>query len=265
LNFLTALALAVAAAAPGQQQVKVIAVGDSAADTPPARRVAAFVRAEHPRLVLYLGDVYETGTAAEFRNNYDPQYGSLARRTLPTPGNHEWPNAQSGYLPYWRAALGRELPPYYERRLYGWQFLSLNSELTGADRVRQLRWLRAHIRGPRDCRIAFWHRPRFSAGFHGDEADLDGLWRAVRGRARLVLNGHEHDFERLRPRDGTTELIAGAGGRSRYPVNPLYRNLVFGTARYDGVLRIWLSRHRADLAFVTDAGRVLDRSSVDCR
>ena len=84
--------------------------------------MAGLIRAGHPDLFLYLGDVYENGTADEFSRNYAPLYGSLARRTRPTPGNHDWPLARSGYFPYWRRALGHWLPRYYSFRAGGWRF-----------------------------------------------------------------------------------------------------------------------------------------------
>ena len=79
------------------------AAGDLATPGRNADLVAALVRRGDPDLFLYLGDVYETGTAAEFRAWYHPRLGSLARITEPTIGNHEWGNRFSGYSPYWAA------------------------------------------------------------------------------------------------------------------------------------------------------------------
>ncbi|MFN2615747.1 MAG: metallophosphoesterase [Thermoleophilaceae bacterium] len=241
------------------------AVGDAGIDRPAARRLARRVRAAHPRRFLYLGDVYEHGTAEDFRRNYAPLYGALARRTRPTPGNHDWPLARHGYFPYWRRALGRRWPGYYSFRAGGWRLISLNSELRGRSFRRQLRWVRRRLRGGGDCRIAYWHRPRFSAGLHGDAPDLEPLWRAVRGRVRLVLNGHDHDLQRLRRIGGTTTLIAGAGGRSRYALDRGYPRLTWGNDRAEGALRLRLSPGRARFAFVSAGGRVLDRGGVRCR
>jgi hypothetical protein len=241
------------------------AVGDGGIDTPAARRLARRVRDARPDRLIYLGDVYEHGSAQDFAHNYAPLYGPLAPRTRPTPGNHDWPLARSGYFPYWRNALGRRLRSYYSFRAGGWRFLSLNSELRGRTFRRQLRWLRRRLRGGGDCRIAFWHRPRFSAGLHGDAPDLQPLWRAVRGRARLVLNGHDHDLQRLRRLGGTTTLIAGAGGRSRYALHRDYPRLVWGADRVEGALRLRLRPGRARFAFVTAGGRALDRGRVRCR
>jgi 3',5'-cyclic AMP phosphodiesterase CpdA len=261
LALLAALFLAPAQPPP----VTVWAVGDAAAGTAAARRVARRIRRARPDLLLYLGDVYPRGSYSDFRRNYAPLYGRLARRTLPTPGNHDWPLARSGYLRWWRNRLGRPQRSYYARRAGGWEIIGLNSELRGAARTRQLRWLRREVRGGGTCRLAFWHRPRSSAGsLHGDQPDLAPLWRALRGRARLVIGGHDHDLQRLRRRDGITQLVSGAGGNGLYPIRR-ERRVAFGDDRHYGALRLTLAPGRARLAFVSDAGRVLDRGRVRCR
>jgi hypothetical protein len=84
------------------------------------------------------------------------------------------------------------MAPYYSFSVGGWQFLSVNSELPHRSGSAQLAWLKGRLGGG-NCRIAFWHRPRFSAGTtHGDAPDMDPVWQALRGRAALVLSGHDH-------------------------------------------------------------------------
>ena len=122
------------------------AVGDAATPNDGARRLAAYIRAQRPYRFLYLGDVYEDGTAREFRLHYDPLYGSLARITDPTIGNHEWENRFSGYYPYWRAKKDAG-SRWSSTSIAGWQILSLNSMADHRrERSRQLRWLRKQIR-----------------------------------------------------------------------------------------------------------------------
>jgi hypothetical protein len=250
------------AAAPG---LSVWAVGDAAAGTGAARRVAALVRGARPDLLLYLGDVYPSGSWRDFERNYAPLYGGLARSTLPTPGNHDWPDARGGYLRWWRARLGRPLPPYYAREAGGWRILSLNSELRGAAMARQLRWLARQLRtGEGTCRLAFWHRPRFSAGVHGDQRDTAPFWRLLRGRARIVIGGHDHDLQRMRRRAGITELVSGAGGNGIYPIRR-DRRLAFGDDRHFGALRLELAPGSAGFAFVGAGGRALDSGRLGCR
>ena len=191
------------------------AVGDGADGSTRAKRLARLIARDEPDRFLYLGDVYETGTAEEFRRNFAGVYGQLAAITAPTPGNHEWGLHREGYDPYWRSVTGRRQRPWYRFELAGWEVLSLNSEAPHGPRSRQVRWLRRQLEGAAgDCRLAFWHRPRYSAGVYGDDASYEPFWRELAGRARLVLSAHDHNMQRLRPRNGLVQLVAGSGGRS---------------------------------------------------
>jgi Calcineurin-like phosphoesterase len=262
-----ATAIAVAAAAAGGQvedPAVVWAVGDGADGSAVARRLARRIERDRTDAFLYLGDVYPGGTARDYARNYDPIYGRLAEITWPTAGNHEWWSRESGYYPYWRRH-GRA-KPWYRFSIGGWEVFSLNSEAPHGAGSRQLRWLRRALDDAEGtCRLAFWHRPRYSAGtVHGDSPDVEPFWRALRGNARLVVNGHEHALIRYRRRDGLTEYIAGAGGRVRYAVNR-DRRIAFAHSDQTGALRMTLTPGAASLEFRSVGGEVLDRSRAACR
>ncbi len=203
--------------------------------------------------MLYLGDVYDQGTARELADHVGRVYRPFLRRILPTPGNHEWAERTSGYDPFWRKVTGRPTPSWYAVRLAGWTLLSLNSEADHGAGSAQARWLARRLRGRSTCRLAFWHRGRYSAGLHGDQPDVGSLWSPLRGHAALVLNGHDHDLQRWKPRGGLTEIVAGAGGHGLYPLTRR-AGLVFGDDRHYGGARLRLRPGRADIALVTSAG-----------
>jgi hypothetical protein len=254
----------IAPAAEGQTVVW--AAGDGADGSVAAMGLAGLIARDRPARFLYLGDVYPAGTAADFRRNYASTYGRLRRITEPTPGNHEWGNRRRGYLRYWRAVKGRRQPSYYSFRLAGWEFLNLNSETAHQEGSPQLLWLHQRLaQAPGTCRIAFWHRARYSAGtVHGDAPQVAPLWRALRGRARLVLTAHEHNLQRFHRGDGMTQYVSGAGGKVHYDLRRDKR-LAFGRARTTGALRLLLAPGRATLEFRAASGRLLDRSRATCR
>jgi hypothetical protein len=263
----TAFAISAAlVAAQADEPAVVWAVGDGADGSPVARRLARRMERDRPDAFLYLGDVYPSGTAGDFERNFDSVYGRLAGITWPTPGNHEWWAREQGYYPYWRREHRAAARPWHRFGLAGWELVSLNSEAPHGAGSRQLRWLeRVLDSGDGTCRLAFWHRPRFSAGtVHGDAPDVAPFWRALRGRARLVLNGHDHALMRYRRRAGLTEYVAGAGGRIRYGLRPDSR-LAFGRSDRTGALRIALRPDEATLEFRAADGELLDRSRATCR
>jgi acid phosphatase type 7 len=275
---LIAVTAAVAAARPGGDGTPIVpvdpspgravvwAVGDAATPTSGARAVARMIRRARPDRFLYLGDVYDQGTRAEFRDHYDPLYGPLAEITDPTPGNHEWANRRSGYYPYWRAQKGKRQAPYTSTRVAGWDLVSLNSEAAHGRGSRQLGWLRRLLgRRPGDCRIAFLHRPRYTAGaYAGAGGDIATLWNALRGRARAVLSGHDHNMQRLRPVGRLVQYVSGAGGQVRYRLNRKHPRLAFGNDSRFGALRIVLEPGEATFEFRDVRGRLLDRSRAIC-
>jgi acid phosphatase type 7 len=242
------------------------AIGDGADGGTDSQAVASMVGSGSVDRLLYLGDVYENGTAAEFQANYDPPYHRFNAITAPTIGNHEWPNVSTGYVPYWTAARGTPPPLWYAFAVSGWQLISLNSNTpTSSD---QLDWLRSEIaRTPRygTCRLAFMHHPVFSAGLHGDLPSLQSLFGELKGHASVVLAGHDHDMQRLNRVGDITQYVDGAGGRELYPVNQDDPRLAFADDTHHGALRIRLRPGRAVLTFVAEDGSTLDRSVVNCR
>jgi len=254
-----------AGSAAAQKSAIVWAVGDGADGGSDANSVVNLIRESDPDRLLYLGDVYEYGTAEEFRDNYEPSWGKLAKITSPTPGNHDWPNHAEGYDPYWKDVRGKPLPYWYSLREGGWKILSLNSEANHSESSPQVRWLKRALRGPGDCRIAFWHRPRYNAGLHGDQPDVQPLWKPLAGHARIALWGHDHNMQRLKSRAGIVQFVSGAGGHQRYPLVPMDQRVAFGSATQPGALRLDLRPGRAHYRFISTSGKTLDSGTIRCR
>jgi Calcineurin-like phosphoesterase len=259
---LVAACSASASAQETDRRAIVWAAGDAAGPGRAGDRVSALVRNASPDRFLYLGDVYEHGTASEFRRWYHPRFGALTHITEPTIGNHEYANRYRGYYPYWRRQKGRRQPPWSITRIAGWELVNLNSQAPHGPESAQVRWLERAL-GPGDCRIAFMHRPRYSAGAYGGAPDLNPLWGRLAGHARIVLAGHDHNLQRHRPQRGLAQYVVGAGGRGTYG---LHRSptLAWGRDDVEGALRMVLRPGRALLEFRAPGGRLLDRSRATC-
>ncbi len=244
------------------------AVGDGADGGSAAKGVARLIARGGADRLLYLGDVYPLGRPADYSENYATTYGPLRDITYPTPGNHDAGDEFEGYRGYWRDVTGKETPSFYSTEVAGWEILSLNSEIDHRAGSEQLDWLRAQLAGARgSCRLAFWHRPLYDVGgVHSGDRRSKAFWDALRGRAAIVVNGHDHNMQRWQPIGGITELIAGSGGHGHDGDHPDDdSHVAFANDERYGALRLTLRPGRADYAFVTTGGRTLDSGSIPCR
>jgi hypothetical protein len=263
---LTSLLVSSALALASTPATTVWAVGDGGVPGGEDDAVAARIEQEGLDHLLYLGDVYETGTREEFAKNYGSSFGRFKSITSPTPGNHEWGNRAEGYDPYWGPRVRQPGGGHhYSFELGRWHAVSLNSE--DPDSIPSQRaWLRADLaRYAGTCTLAFWHRPRYNAGEHGEAPELEPLYELLEGRAVIVLTGHDHNYQRFRPWRGISHFIVGTGGRQRYDVNGSDPRLAASSDSAFGALRLELEPSNARFEFVRTDGRRLDSGSVACR
>jgi hypothetical protein len=263
LPILLALAMAFPARAAAQT---VWAVGDGAAAGPDDEAVAARIQAEGIDRFLYLGDVYERGTAQEFATRYEGAFGRFKAFTSPTPGNHEWNSRAQGYDPYWGASVRQpDGGHWYSFDLAGWHFVSLSSMEAHGPGSPQLAWLGADLaRYPGTCTIAFTHYPRFSAGPVYNDESLEPLFAALSGHAVALLGGHEHNYQRHLPTRGITQFVVGTGGHSHNLVDTSDSRLAASNNDTFGALRLRLGLGRAGFEFVPVSGPALDAGDLEC-
>lgn len=252
--------------------VVVAAVGNGADGLPESTDVAELIEGWDPDMLLYLGDVYNSGSYTEFLNYYDPTLGRMKDITNPTPGNHEGNKHFEDYLDYWDASQH-----YYTATAGNWRLIALNS--TGrfgqtSPGTEQFEWLRAQLAADDDagCTMVFFHEPRWALKTPEDYAYLDDLWALlVKEDVDLVLNAHEHRYERWMPlnergmpdADGPTQFVAGTGG---HELNDTRRIDPRREASSDeaGALRLELRDGKADYEFIDTAGDILDGGSLSC-
>ncbi len=214
-------------------------------------QTAQLVERLRPDAVAVQGDVqYNFGTLGEFMGSFNPTWGAFKSRIYPAPGNHEWydsPNG-AGYFDYFNgigASSGRAGTRglgYYSVDLNRyWHLITLNSNCTSDNpRVNQPvscttgspqeQWLRVDLAAHRgQCIIAQWHHPLFTSGPNqGGPNDLAtrSFWTDLYSAgATLVLNGHDHGYERFAPQTptgvrnlqhGVREFVLGTGGKSLF-------------------------------------------------
>lgn len=195
-----------------------LAAGDIASCESDGDEATARLLDSLPGTVLTLGDnVYRRGARAVFAACYDSSWGRHRARTRPAPGNHDYrvPHAAS-YFAYFGAAAGPPGRGYYSFDLAGWHVISLNSNVSVRPDSPQLRWLRADLAAhPSRCTLAYWHHARFSSGVHGSTRRIAPLWRTLYDAGvDVVLQAHDHSYERFAPLDGDGRRDADRGIRS---------------------------------------------------
>jgi chitodextrinase len=231
--------------------------------------------------VLPLGDnQYENATKWAFLQSYDASWGRLFAFTHPVPGNHEYQTmGAAGYYSYFGALGGDPTKGYYSYDIGVWHIIALNSECANIGGCGvgspEEQWLRSDLAAHTNvCTLAYWHRPRFSSGLHGNDDTFSTWWFDLyNAHADIVLNGHDHDYERFAPQDdgqhpvsnGIRSFIVGTGGQEHEPfVTQAANSQVFNNDTF-GVLKLTLHPTSYDWQFVPDGGGTFtDAGSGDC-
>ena len=267
---------------------RVAAAGDVAcatATSKPGCRAAdttALVKRLNPQKVLVLGDLaYDAGSTSEFINGYGPTWGAFKSKSFPVPGNHEYnTTGAQPYKDWWGDVATPNVTTWHSTRVGGWLVLGLDSNCgdaavggCGVDSP-QGKWLAAQLKASPRCVIAIWHHPRRSSGPHGDNSSVAPLWQQLaNAHADLVLEGHDHDYERFAPADananpakaGIVGMVVGTGGKQLYPFVRQSTGSLVRVQGVNGVLAVDLHQRGWAWRFTGTDGKVRDKGSAACR
>jgi len=229
------------------------------------RGVAKLVHDGSYDAFLPLGDLqYSYGGYWRYVKYWDRYYGDVTNITKPVAGNHEGYADFTGYAKYFGpdrshmpAKVGQvhigenpgKITGYYSYELGDWHMIALNSQLCMnkmwnlrtywtnpipgggcAPSDPQMRWLRKDLAAhPDGCSLAYFHHPRFALlneEGNGQEKQAPLVDALAAGGVDVVLNGHEHNYQRWGPIDasgeldpqGFVEFVVGTGGNSYRPL-----------------------------------------------
>jgi len=243
-------------------------------------------------------------SAADYQGSYNKSWGALSARVpglvaRPVPGNHEYGRVTGSTAGLTQASTYfdnfgpnglNQLPPevkgpatnFYSYNIPvnggNWHVIALDSECTavggcGADSP-QGRWLRNDLAAnPNTCTLAYWHKPRWGPVIVEDDTTVAPLWNAlVDAKTTMVLNGHGHNYQHLRPLDaagsldpaGVTQFTVGTGGEDKEPL-PSPEPRTFN--QYDqgfGVLKLTLHSSSASFAYQTVNGGTPESGTLPC-
>jgi len=225
--------------------------------------------------VFTLGDnAYPTGSSTEFSTCYDPTWGRHKAHTRPVPGNHDYDTSGAApYYSYFGASAGVSGKGYYSYNIgTTWHIVALNSEIEVSATSAQAQWLRSDLAASSAaCTLAYWHKPLFSSGQHGNLPDMQEFWKILHQYgADVVLNGHDHDYERFAPQDpyanpdpnGIREFVVGTGGAELRSFSVIRPNSEVRDYSTFGVFRLTLHDNSYDWQFVPVAGKTFTDSGT---
>ncbi len=237
-----------------------------------AARTAALLK-ETTGAILALGDfAYPKGSERDFARCFAPTWGELKARILPVPGNHEYQTPSAApYYAYFGAAAGEPGKGYYSARVGAWHIVALNSNIDVSRGSQQSQWLVQQLTAHgAKCTLVFWHHPAFASTRRGNNPAVQDIWRVLYAAgADVVINGHEHLYERFAPQTpegasdplrGMRQFIAGTGGGYPGYFSDVQSNSEARGRGVYGVLKLTLREDSYAWQFVPVAGQTFGDS-----
>ena len=199
--------------------VKFAVIGDSGTGTSSQYKVAQQLWASHAKypyeFVVMLGDnLYGGNTAKDYQKKFEEPYKPILDAKIKfyaAIGNHDNSN-QTLYKPF--NMNGNRYYTFSPKA--GVRFFALDSNYMDKP---QLQWLEKELAASgADWKIAFFHHPIYSSGGrHGSDLQLRTLLEPLflKYGVDVVLAGHEHFYERIKPQKGIYYFISGGAAKLR--------------------------------------------------
>jgi predicted phosphodiesterase len=202
----------------GKNSVKFLVIGDSGTGDRYQVETAQMMwraRSVFPYdFAIMLGDnMYGSERPQDYARKFEQPFKPLLDAKVEfyaSLGNHDDPN-QIYYKPFGMA--GKRFYTYQKGDV---RFFVLDSNYMDRD---QQRWLEQELSQSKSkWKIAYFHHPIYSSGGrHGSEVDLRGIVEPlfIKYALNLVIAGHEHFYERLKPQKGIHYFTAGGAAKLR--------------------------------------------------
>ncbi|MDH5490404.1 MAG: metallophosphoesterase [Myxococcales bacterium] len=206
------------------------ALGDTSPIFGHTQRVVEQLVARDPELIIHAGDLqYYTTIFESWRYWFQEMQPLLGAGPMyPCIGNHEEElpgEFEATYGRYWDPAGTDGTTSAYHYESAGVHFFSVNSESDIGEYDPAFTWLEARLSevelepGFRFS-IVYFHRPIYTLGGHAPSLGLRAILQPIveAHRVPLVLQGHNHAYERFEV-NGVTYLVIGNGGAGGYDVD----------------------------------------------
>jgi hypothetical protein len=200
--------------------VRFAVIGDNGTGEQPEFEVADQMERFHALVkydfVVMDGDnIYGGHKASDFQRKFEQPYKPLLDEGVKfyaSLGNHDDPDVERNYKLY---NMGGQR--YYSFQKKDVEFFALDSNYMDP---KQLAWLEGQLKSSdAKWKICFFHHPMFTAAtFHGPDLDLRKQLMPLFTEygVNLVLSGHEHVYEHVKPQNGVYIFVLGNSGELRF-------------------------------------------------
>lgn len=210
---------------------KFLVFGDSGSGSQEQMDLAKKMEVESFDFALHTGDViYPMGSAGDYDPKFFKPYGTMLKKhpIFPCIGNHDMITLGIGYKQAFYVPAnnpsGSKL--YYSFEWGDAKFISIDSALFAFYLPLGLatQWIENELASStKTWNIVYFHVPMFSSGTHGDNKSLQNQLGPLleKYKVSLVLQGHDHDYERTNPIKkwnndpnfkGIPYIVTGGGG-----------------------------------------------------
>jgi len=179
-----------------------------------AARMAKVFAGFKLQLVVMVGDnLYGSERPEDFRRKFEDPYKPLLDagvKFYAALGNHD-ARAQRNYEPF---NMGGNLYYSFKAPQEKVRFFVLDSTYPVPE---QMAWVEKELKGSSDdWKIAVFHHPLYSSGGrHGSDLKLRETLEPlfIKYNVSVVLTGHDHFYERIKPQHGIVHFVVGSGGQ----------------------------------------------------
>lgn len=198
--------------------LKFLAFGDSGTGTRWQYETGAQMAKTHEKfpfeLAVLMGDnLYGPERPQDYENNFERPYKALLDagvKFYAALGNHDDRNQRF----YKLFNMGEKQYYSFKAPKQNVRFFALESTYPEPD---QIKWFEEELKGSgEDWKILFMHHPLYSSGGrHGSDVSLREALEPliVKYNVSVVLAGHDHFYERIKPQQGIAHFVVGSAGK----------------------------------------------------
>jgi predicted MPP superfamily phosphohydrolase len=205
-----------------EDSLKFAVLGDFGTGSKQQYQLAAQMKRVHDQfpfdLVALVGDnLYGSERPQDFKKKFEDPYKPLLDagvKFYASLGNHDDPQEQRNYKLF--NMDGKQYYTFKPSTKQSVRFFVLESSYLKPE---QIAWFEKELQGSdSDWKIPYFHHPPYSSGErHGSDTQMREALEPLflKYNVSVVLTGHDHFYERVKPQKGIVYFVVGSGGQLR--------------------------------------------------